>query len=128
MSPLPETQINKYNRCSTALHSTPFLPPADVHDEPLHAVLTGGPVEAPHDGVEGGVAGHHRASHPLEAGQYSGLLLLPRQPHVDQDAVHEDVGVRGQDLLDELEVLHLDLRLEIRRFSSQALYADIITV
>ena len=92
--------------------ASPFLPATDIHDEPLHAVLTAGPGQAAGDGVEGGVAGHHRASHLLEAGQHPGLLGLPGQLDVDEDAVHEDVRVRRHQLLQKLEVLYLDLSLQ----------------
>ena len=74
--------------------------------------MTAGPGQAPGYGVEGGVAGHHRASHPLKAGQDPGLLSLPGELDVDEDAVHEDVRVGRHQLLQKLEVLYLDISLE----------------
>ena len=115
MSSLPETQRERERGERYSLErgsASPFLPATDIHDEPLHAVLTAGPGEAAGDGVEGGVAGHHRASHPLKAGQDPGLLSLPGELDVDEDAVHEDVRVRGHHLLQELQVLYLDLSLQ----------------
>ena len=70
-----------------------------------------GSADIPEHGVEGGVARHHGAPELLEPGQHLGLVLVPGELEVDQDAVHEDLGVTWHNLLQERQILDNDLVL-----------------
>ena len=70
-----------------------------------------GSADIPQHGVESGVARHHGAPELLEPGQDLGLVLVPSELQVDQDAVHEDLGVTWHNLLEESQILDDDLVL-----------------
>ena len=75
-----------------------------VHNIPWSADL-------PQHSVERSVASHHGAPELLETGQHLGLVLVPGELHVDQDAVHKDPRVTWHNLLEEHQILDKDLVL-----------------